>query len=65
MCNSMAIITMRWLCNIETVHAVGWHVVNTMYLIWVPFLGEDVSNESLLHFFLLYQKLPQTLHWQR
>lgn len=48
----------------ETVHAVGWHVVNTVYLIRVPFLGKDVSNEGLLHFFLFHQKLPQTLHWQ-
>lgn len=36
-----------------------------MYLIWVPFLGKDVSNERLLHFLLLYQKLPEPLHRQR
>lgn len=35
------------------------------YLIWVPFLRKDVSNECLLHFFLLYQKLPEPLHRQR
>lgn len=36
-----------------------------MYLVCAGFLGEDVSNESLLHFFLLDQKLPQTFHGQR
>lgn len=34
------------------------------YLIWVPFLGKDVSNECLLHFLLLYQKLPEPHHRQ-
>lgn len=41
------------------------HVVDAAYLVWVTLLCEDVSDKSLLHFFLLYQKLPQTLHWQR
>lgn len=36
-----------------------------VYLIWVPFLRKDVSNECLLHFFLLYQKLPEPLHRER
>lgn len=36
-----------------------------VYLIWVPFLCKDVSNECLLHFFLLYQELPEPLYWQR
>lgn len=39
--------------------------VNTAYLIQAPFLGKNVPNESLLHFLLLDQKLPKTLHWQR
>lgn len=42
----------------ETGHAMGCHGVNMAYLIWVPFLGKDVSDESLLHFILLDQKLP-------
>lgn len=49
----------------EALHAEGQHDVNTWYLIGVPFLGEDVSDESLLHFLLLHQILPQALHWQR
>lgn len=36
-----------------------------VYLIWVPFLRKDISNECVLHFFLLYQKLPEPLHRQR
>lgn len=50
---------------VQHVNAAGWHVVNMVYLIRVSFLGKYVSNESLLHFLLLDQKLPQTLHWQR
>ena len=49
----------------ETVHAGRWHGVNMVYLVRVPFFGEDISNESLLHFLLLDQKLPQTFHRQR
>lgn len=35
------------------------------YLVGVPLLREDVPDESLLHFLLLHQELPQTLDGQR
>lgn len=37
----------------------------TAYLVGVPLLCKDVPNEGLLHFLLLHQELPQTLHGQR
>lgn len=35
------------------------------YLVRVLLLSKDVPDESLLHFLLLHQELPQTLDGQR
>lgn len=43
----------------------AWPRGGAAYLVGVPLLGEDVPDESLLHFLLLHQELPQTLDGQR